>query len=99
MSYVLRYAGLLDEARKECQAVFAEDPVHGFRSCAIPFTLVGDYANAEKFINLTHALDLRRSCAWTLHFAEEPGTSFWQRRITPCSSATTMLPPNSFGPA
>jgi DNA-binding winged helix-turn-helix (wHTH) protein/TolB-like protein len=52
MSYVLRYAGLLDESRKECEAAFAIDPVHGYRSCAISFILAGDYAGAQKFINL-----------------------------------------------
>jgi len=52
MSYVLRYAGLLDESRKECEAVFAVDPVHGYRTCAIPFILAGDYAGGQKFINL-----------------------------------------------
>jgi DNA-binding winged helix-turn-helix (wHTH) protein/TolB-like protein len=52
MSYVLRYAGLLDESRKECEAVFALDPVHGYRSCATPFIQAGDYAAAQKFINL-----------------------------------------------
>ncbi len=52
VSYVLRYAGLLDESRKECEAVLAADAVHGFRSCATPFILSGDYTGAQKFIDL-----------------------------------------------
>ncbi len=52
MSYVLRYAGLLDESRQDCEAAFAADPVHGYRSCAVSFILAGDFAGAQKFINL-----------------------------------------------
>ena len=52
MSYVLRYAGLLDEAGKECDAAFALDPVNGYRSCATTFTLAGDYTHAQKYIDL-----------------------------------------------
>jgi DNA-binding winged helix-turn-helix (wHTH) protein/TolB-like protein len=52
MSYILRYAGLLDESRKECEAVLALDPVHGYRSCATPLIQSGDYAGAQKFIDL-----------------------------------------------
>ena len=52
MSYVLRYAGLLEEAGKECDAAFALDPVNGYRSCATTFILAGDYSHAQKYINL-----------------------------------------------
>jgi len=53
MSYVMRYAGLLDEARKECDAALALDPgFNGFRSCAYPFILVDDYAHAQRYISL-----------------------------------------------
>jgi DNA-binding winged helix-turn-helix (wHTH) protein/TolB-like protein len=65
MSYVLRYAGLLDESRKECEAVLALDPVHGHRSCATPFILAGDYTEAQKFIDL----DARSGFAATLRMA------------------------------
>lgn len=53
MSYVLRYAGLLGEAGKECDAARALDP--GFsvlRSCATTFGLEGDYTHAERYIEL-----------------------------------------------
>ena len=53
MSYVLRYAGLLDEAGKECDAALALDPgFNGFRSCAIPFIMAGDYEHAQRYIRL-----------------------------------------------
>jgi hypothetical protein len=53
MSYVLRYAGLVDEGGKECAAALALDPgFNGFRSCAFPFIQLGDYTHAEKYISL-----------------------------------------------
>jgi len=53
MSYVLRYAGLLDESDKQCEAALALDPgFNGFRSCATPFILQGDYAHAQTYIRL-----------------------------------------------
>jgi DNA-binding winged helix-turn-helix (wHTH) protein/TolB-like protein len=53
MSYVLRYAGLLGEAEKECDAALAIDPGYwGFRSCAIPFILDGKYAEADRYMRL-----------------------------------------------
>jgi DNA-binding winged helix-turn-helix (wHTH) protein/TolB-like protein/tetratricopeptide (TPR) repeat protein len=52
MSYVLRYAGLLKEAGRECDKAFALDPVNGYRSCATVFILRGEYAHAKKYINL-----------------------------------------------
>jgi DNA-binding winged helix-turn-helix (wHTH) protein/TolB-like protein len=53
MSYVLRYAGLLDEAGKECDAALALDPGFNlFRSCANTFILRGDYAHALRYIRL-----------------------------------------------
>lgn len=52
-SYVLRYAGLLDEARKECDAALALDPgFNGLRSCAIPFIVASDYTGAQRYISL-----------------------------------------------
>ncbi len=53
MSYVLRYAGLLDESDKQCEAAIALDPgFNGFRSCATPFIFQGDYAHAQTYIRL-----------------------------------------------
>jgi DNA-binding winged helix-turn-helix (wHTH) protein/TolB-like protein len=53
MSYVLRYAGLLDEAGKQCDKALAIDPgFNVFRSCATVFTLQGDYQHARNYIRL-----------------------------------------------
>ena len=53
ISYVLRYAGLLDEAGKECDRALALDPGFNlFRSCANPFILDSDYAHAQTYIRL-----------------------------------------------
>ncbi len=53
MSYVLRSAGLLDEANAQCGAALALDPgFNGFRSCAVPYILQGDYIHAENYIRL-----------------------------------------------
>lgn len=53
MSYVLRYAGLLDEAGKQCDAALAIDPgFNMFRSCTTPFILEGDYAHAQTYMRL-----------------------------------------------
>ena len=53
MGYVLRYAGLVDEAGKECDAGLALDPgFNVFRSCATTFILAGNYAHAQKYINV-----------------------------------------------
>jgi tetratricopeptide (TPR) repeat protein len=53
MSYVLRYAGVLDEAGRECEAALALDPgFNGFRSCALPFIMAGDNAHAMSYISL-----------------------------------------------
>jgi tetratricopeptide (TPR) repeat protein len=50
LSYVLRYAGLLDEAARECETARADDPTNpSFRSCAVVFMLRNDYERAEQF--------------------------------------------------
>ncbi|HEY4054298.1 MAG TPA: winged helix-turn-helix domain-containing protein, partial [Terriglobales bacterium] len=52
-SYVLRYAGLLSEAQKECKTALALDPGYSvYRSCATPFILAGDYDGAQVYIHL-----------------------------------------------
>lgn len=52
MSYDLLYAGLLEEAAKECEAARALDPGSGLRACAVPFILQGDYPHAQPYIRL-----------------------------------------------
>ena len=53
MSYVLRYAGLLDEAAEQCDAALALDPGYNlYRSCATPFIMKSDYERARRYIRL-----------------------------------------------
>jgi hypothetical protein len=53
LSYVLRYAGLLKEAQHECDTALALDPGnYGFRSCAVPFFLDGNYPRGMEYLAL-----------------------------------------------
>ena len=53
LSYVLRYAGLLEEAGRECDAALAADPHdRGFRSCAFVFLPIGKYERAREYLRL-----------------------------------------------
>jgi TolB-like protein len=55
MSYVLRYAGLLEEAGTHCERALLIDP-HPvdtlLRSCAVVFSVRGDFARALNYVNL-----------------------------------------------
>ena len=53
LSYVLRYAGRLEEAERECDTAIQLDPEYpGLRSCANAFMLHGDYQRAHTFVDL-----------------------------------------------
>jgi serine/threonine protein kinase/tetratricopeptide (TPR) repeat protein len=53
MSYVFRYAGMLEEATNECNTALALDPAnYVFRSCAWPFMELGKGDRAADFIRL-----------------------------------------------
>jgi TolB-like protein len=52
LSYVLRYAGLYDEAQYRCDRALELDPDAGFRSCSAAFLWTGDYARARVFLEL-----------------------------------------------
>jgi serine/threonine protein kinase/tetratricopeptide (TPR) repeat protein len=52
-AYVLRYAGLLDEAARECEAARALDSSNrSFRSCGFLFMQIGDYPRARDYARL-----------------------------------------------
>ena len=54
LSYVLRYAGLLEESAKQCDTAFSLDPKtpsSALRSCAMVFLLQRDYEHALNFLN------------------------------------------------
>ena len=51
LSYVLRYAGLLGEAARECEAAHAADPLNlQFRSCELVFAYLGKYDRAREYL-------------------------------------------------
>ncbi len=51
LGYVFRYAGLLQESAKECDAGFSIDPF-GLRSCAVVFIELGNYPRAEDYLHI-----------------------------------------------
>lgn len=54
--HVVRYAGLLQQSAKECDAGFAIDPF-GLRSCAVVFIEFGNYPRAEDYLHIDHKTD------------------------------------------
>jgi len=53
LSYVLRYAGLLDDSARECDAALTLDPgSYLLRSCALVFLELGKITRARDFIQL-----------------------------------------------
>ena len=53
LSYVLRYAGLLQDAANQCEMARSLDPHNsGWRSCSAVFELRGDYKRAFDYIHL-----------------------------------------------
>ena len=61
MSYVFRYAGLLDESERECDKAYSIDPTNvTFRSCAFTFMYAGKDAHAQEFLNIDRNSDWSR---------------------------------------
>ena len=53
LSYVLRYAGMLDDAMRECDEALKLDPGnYMFRSCTRAFLYAGDTKRAQEFVRL-----------------------------------------------
>ena len=53
MSYVYRYAGLLEEAARECDAAYTLSPTDiTLRSCVITYYRLGDFERARDFLAL-----------------------------------------------
>jgi eukaryotic-like serine/threonine-protein kinase len=58
LSYVLRYAGLLDEATRECETALSLDPGNfGLRSCSLAFSGAGNPERAIAFARLDATSD------------------------------------------
>jgi hypothetical protein len=53
MAYVLRYAGMLHDSVRECEAALALDPTnYDFRSCSFGFFELGQTARALEYVHL-----------------------------------------------
>jgi TolB-like protein/tRNA A-37 threonylcarbamoyl transferase component Bud32 len=62
VGYVLRYAGLLEEAAKECDAARTIDPHNSrLRSCDVTFIRRGDFDRAMEYLRLDAGTDWQRS--------------------------------------
>ena len=64
LSYVLRYAGLLDEAAERCEAAFVLDrkmQTSGLRSCAMVFVLRGDHPRTMNYLRLDQGGDFAKA--------------------------------------
>jgi eukaryotic-like serine/threonine-protein kinase len=58
MSYVLRYAGLLEESGRECDTALRLDPNnYDWRSCGSTFIVLGNYTHARDFLRLDAGSD------------------------------------------
>ncbi len=60
VSYVLRYAGLLDEAAERCDTAFLLDrsmQTTGLRTCAVVFLLRGDYPRTMNYLRIDQGAD------------------------------------------
>ena len=69
MSYVYRYAGLLDDAARECELAIAINPTDfSMRSCAITFYRLGDFERARDFLALDPASTWARTHEATLEY-------------------------------
>jgi serine/threonine protein kinase len=61
LGYLLRYAGLLDESARECEAALARDPKsYRWRSCASTYIALGNLDRAKAFLDLDPGSELVR---------------------------------------
>ncbi|HEV8608793.1 MAG TPA: protein kinase [Thermoanaerobaculia bacterium] len=61
LGYLLRYAGLLDESARECEAALTRDPKsYRWRSCATTYIHLGNFGRAKVFLDLDPGSELVR---------------------------------------
>ena len=69
MSYVYRYAGLLEDAARECELAIAINPTDfSMRSCTITFYRLGDAERAREFLALDSGSAWARSHEGSLEY-------------------------------
>jgi eukaryotic-like serine/threonine-protein kinase len=86
LSYVLRYAGLLDEATRECDKALALDSSDSrLRSCAWTFIWLGQYQKAMRFLHLDQGSE------WVARVT--PIVLLGQGKQTEAREAVTHMPP------
>jgi TolB-like protein/predicted Ser/Thr protein kinase len=79
LSYVLRRAGLLDEATRECEIARAADPhVRTIRSCGYAFEHIGDPDRAIEYFRIDAGSSFARQ--------GEAGALLWKKRIEEAGS-------------
>ena len=61
LAYLLRYAGLLEESARECDAALTRDPKsYRWRSCASTYIALGNYGRAKDFLDLDPGSEIVR---------------------------------------
>jgi serine/threonine protein kinase len=64
LNYAMRYAGLIDEAQRQCDLALQLEPrnaTSGVRSCSILPALRGDYERAERYLRLDSGSDFSKA--------------------------------------
>ena len=80
LAYVLRYAGLLEEAMRECDAALAADPHNrSLRSCGNAFELSGKTERARAFYRLDAGSN------WSRMY--EGSTLLWEKKLDEAARA------------
>jgi tetratricopeptide (TPR) repeat protein len=66
LGYILRYAGLMEESARECEAALSLDPRNRrWRSCGATHVLLGNYDRAKAFYDLDAGSEYsNRQTAW-----------------------------------
>jgi serine/threonine protein kinase/Tfp pilus assembly protein PilF len=87
LSYTLRYAGLIDEAARECETARSLDRHNsGFRSCALTFTLLGDLDRAREYLQLDPGSSFSRATETYILMRAGDNAAVIQRGIQPNST-------------
>jgi tetratricopeptide (TPR) repeat protein len=67
LGYVLRYAGVLQEAASQCDIALSIDPANfRWRSCSVAFFQRGDYQRAREYLNLDFGSEFYKARRRTL---------------------------------